>query len=155
MTNILIKSIYNSIYGNLQIVVKENKIVFLGKVDCPKIVGEDDDFVKKIKSQLDEYFAGKRTVFSIDYMLKGTDFQLKVWDALSKIPYGETRSYKEVATKVGNPKAARAIGMANNKNPISIIIPCHRVIGSNKKLTGYAGGLDMKKGLLELEQKNK
>lgn len=151
----MIKSVYNTIYGNLQIIVKENKLVFLGKVECPKIVGEEDDFIKKIKYELDEYFAGKRKFFSIEYNLEGTDFQLKVWDALSKIPYGETRSYKEVAFEVGSPKAARAIGMANNKNPISIIIPCHRVIGSDKKLTGYAGGLDMKKGLIELEQKNK
>ena len=89
----------------------------------------------------------------------GTEFQIKVWKALTEIPYGETRSYKDIAISIGNEKACRAVGMANNKNPIPIIIPCHRVIGANKKLVGYAGGLDLKERLLDLEgisvQKNK
>lgn len=105
--------------------------------------------------QLQEYFAGKRKTFDFPYELSGTIFQKKVWKALCDIPYGETCSYKDVAIAIGNVKACRAVGMANNKNPISIAIPCHRVIGANGQLVGYAGGLDMKIALLELEQKYK
>ena len=103
------------------------------------------------KAQLLEYFQGKRTRFDLKLNPKGTDFQKKVWTELSKIPYGELKSYKDIAMATGNPKAARAIGMANNKNPIPIIVPCHRVIGANKKLVGYAYGLELKKRLLNLE----
>lgn len=87
--------------------------------------------------------------------LKGTEFQKKVWKQLTYIPYGETRTYKEIAVAIGNPKASRAVGMANNKNPITIVVPCHRVVGSNGKMVGYAGGLDMKKKLLDLEKRNR
>lgn len=102
-------------------------------------------------TQLREYFSGKRTVFGLPVNPAGTDFQKKVWEALQTIPYGETRSYKQIAAMVGNDKASRAVGLANNKNPIPIIIPCHRVIGTNGKLTGYAGGLDIKEVLLHTE----
>ena len=102
--------------------------------------------------QLDEYFEGKRQSFSLDLAPQGTPFQRRVWDALLKIPYGETRSYRDIATAVGNAKAVRAVGGANGKNPIAIVIPCHRVIGANGQLTGYAGGLHYKKALLELER---
>lgn len=102
--------------------------------------------------QLDEYFQGKRTVFSLPFKLTGTPFQLAVWKELQNIPYGKTISYKEIAQKINKPKAYRAVGMANNKNPLPIIIPCHRVIGSNRKLIGYAGGLKLKNYLLELEK---
>lgn len=102
--------------------------------------------------QLDEYFAGRRQDFRLPLAPRGTDFQLKVWSALQQIPYGQTASYKDIATQIGNAKACRAVGMANHHNPIGIIIPCHRVIGSSGKLTGYAGGLDKKRRLLELEQ---
>jgi len=112
-----------------------------------------NDLVHKAKKQLDEYFAGKRRVFDIPLRPNGTVFQQSVWNALEEIPYGETRSYKQVAEMIGNPKACRAVGMANNKNPIWIMIPCHRVIGADGSLTGYGGGLDMKKRLLELERK--
>ena len=101
--------------------------------------------------QLEEYFLGKRKVFDLPLRPSGTEFQLSVWDALLKIPYGETRSYKQIAEMIGKPKACRAVGMANNKNPIWIVIPCHRVIGSNGTLVGYGGGIDVKKKLLELE----
>ncbi len=104
--------------------------------------------------QLDEYFAGKRKTFDLRLNPKGTPFQKKVWAALCEIPYGKTASYKEIAQAVGNPDAARAVGMACNKNPIAIVIPCHRVVGSNGALTGYASGLDRKKQLLEFEQSN-
>lgn len=102
--------------------------------------------------QLEEYVRGERREFSIPYQVSGTDFQKKVWEALSKIPYGETRTYKEIAIQIGNEKSSRAVGQANHENPLAIVIPCHRVIGSNGRLTGYAGGLSMKERLLEIEQ---
>lgn len=104
-------------------------------------------------SQLCEYFSGRRRVFELPLRMEGTEFQKKVWTALREIPYGETCSYKDIASKVGNLKAARAVGNANNKNPFIIVIPCHRVIGADGKLAGYAGGLEVKKFLLELERK--
>jgi len=104
-------------------------------------------------AELDEYFAGKRTVFEVPLdIVCGTPFQRSVWEALTTIPYGETRSYGEIAATVGRPRAARAVGSANNKNPIAIIVPCHRVVGSSGKLVGFAGGLDVKQALLDLEQ---
>ncbi len=109
----------------------------------------------KAEKELEEYFEGKRKKFNLPLKQEGTEFQKKVWNALEKIPYGEIRTYKEIANMVGNEKASRAVGMANNKNNIPIIIPCHRVIGSNGKLVGYALGLDMKRYLLDLESKNK
>ena len=116
---------------------------------------KDTKLLLEAKKQLEEYFEGKRKVFDLPLEQKGTEFQKKVWNALKEIPYGETRTYKEVAKMLGNEKASRAVGMANNKNNIPIIVPCHRVIGSNGKLVGYALGLDMKKYLLDLEKKNK
>src|SRR6185437_17104518 len=101
--------------------------------------------------QLGEYFAGKRRKFDVELDFAGTDFQKKVWRALLAIPFGETRSYGEIATQLGNPKAMRAVGAANGKNPISIIAPCHRVIGASGQLTGFAGGLEAKAHLLGLE----
>jgi methylated-DNA-[protein]-cysteine S-methyltransferase len=102
--------------------------------------------------QLGEYFAGKRRNFSVTLDMRGTSFQRNVWEALLAIPFGETRSYRDLAKNLGNPQATRAVGAANGKNPISIIVPCHRVVGSNGKLTGFAGGLEAKARLLELEQ---
>ncbi|AEV28206.1 O-6-methylguanine DNA methyltransferase [Sphaerochaeta pleomorpha str. Grapes] len=102
--------------------------------------------------QLQEYFAGKRKVFTLPLRTKGTPFQESVWYQLQQIPYGETRSYADIAFEIDNPKAFRAVGMANNRNPIGIIIPCHRVIGKNGALVGYAGGLQYKQKLLELER---
>jgi len=101
--------------------------------------------------QLDEYFAGDRREFSIPLDLRGTDFQLKCWRALLDIPYGETRSYRDLAQAIGHPKAFRAVGMSNNRNPIAIVVPCHRVIAADGSLCGYGGGLDIKRKLLELE----
>jgi methylated-DNA-[protein]-cysteine S-methyltransferase len=105
--------------------------------------------------QLEEYFAGRRKSFSVKLDFTGTEFQKSVWNALLTIPYGETRSYAQIATQIGRPKAVRAVGAANGKNPISIIAPCHRVIGSNGKLTGFAGGLEAKTRLLEIEGHNR
>ncbi|MDD2215994.1 MAG: methylated-DNA--[protein]-cysteine S-methyltransferase [Eubacteriales bacterium] len=108
--------------------------------------------LKMAAEQLREYFEGKRTDFNLPLSPAGTEFQLKVWKALQTIPYGETRSYRQVAEIIKKPKACRAVGMANNRNPIAIIIPCHRVIGSNGNLVGYGGGLDLKQQLLDLEK---
>jgi methylated-DNA-[protein]-cysteine S-methyltransferase len=102
--------------------------------------------------QLGEYFAGKRKTFSVPLDMRGTSFQKNVWHALLAIPFGETRSYGQLAKQLGNPQAMRAVGAANGRNPISIIVPCHRVIGSSGKLTGFAGGLETKAHLLSLEE---
>lgn len=104
------------------------------------------------EQQLQEYFAGTRRSFDLPLAPAGTPFQQAVWDALRAIPYGETRTYAQIAEAIGNPKACRAVGMANNRNPIAILIPCHRVVGANGSLTGYAGGLDVKAQLLALER---
>lgn len=102
--------------------------------------------------QLDAYFAGTLTEFDVDLDVAGTPFQRRVWTALQTIPYGETRSYGQIADQIGSPGASRAVGLANGRNPVSIIVPCHRVIGSNGGLTGYGGGLDRKRTLLALEK---
>ena len=113
---------------------------------------QDSAFIEVI-DQLNSYFAGERTTFDLPLVLEGTAFQKKVWTALQEIPYGETISYKELAETVGTPKAVRAVGAANGANPIPIIIPCHRVIGNDGSLTGFGGGLPLKRKLLELESR--
>lgn len=112
----------------------------------------DQPVLKKTTSQLDGYFNGRLTSFDLPLSMKGTKFQQKVWMALEEIPFGVTISYKELATRIGNPAASRAVGLANGRNPISIIVPCHRVIGANGKLVGYGGGIDRKERLLMFEQ---
>lgn len=109
---------------------------------------------RKAAEQLREYFDGKRKVFDLPIAPVGTEFQIRCWEALLQVPYGETRSYGDIARAAGSPKGFRAVGMANNRNPVAIIIPCHRIIGSDGKLVGYGGGLDIKVFLLELERKN-
>lgn len=116
---------------------------------------EETPLIRQAIKELIEYFDGKRKEFGISLNPKGTDFQKKVWEALRAIPYGETRSYKQIAEAVGNKNSSRAVGMANHNNPIMCIIPCHRVIGANGSLVGYAGGIDMKATLLSLEQNNR
>ena len=111
----------------------------------------EDKIVQKAAKQLREYFDGKRTTFDLPLNLEGTTFQKQVWKALCKIPFGKTISYAELARRVGNPNACRAVGLANGRNPVGIVVPCHRVIGANGTLTGYGGGLNRKKFLLELE----
>ena len=108
----------------------------------------------RVKKQLEQYFAGQRQQFDLPLDFQGTDFQQQVWQTLLTIPYGETRSYKEIAVQIGNEKAVRAVGAANGKNPISIIAPCHRVIGASGKLVGFAGGLENKDILLKIERIN-
>ncbi|MGH8763338.1 MAG: methylated-DNA--[protein]-cysteine S-methyltransferase [Nitrosospira sp.] len=112
---------------------------------------ENNPILAETERQLNEYFAGKRNCFELELDFIGTEFQKKVWEALLTIPFGETRSYGEIAVQIGNAKAVRAIGAANGKNPISIVAPCHRVIGASGDLTGFAGGLETKELLLTLE----
>jgi methylated-DNA-[protein]-cysteine S-methyltransferase len=118
-----------------------------------KFVEEETQLHREVKRQLTEYFSGVRKTFELPLAMTGTDFQKRCWSALREIPYGETRSYGDMARAVGSPKAFRAVGMANHRNPIAIIVPCHRVIGSNGSLTGFGGGLDVKAFLLSLEKK--
>lgn len=147
--------VYKSPVGYLAIKYKGNKVISLKKlVAKPKDLGTSTQLTDRVIKQLGEYFAGKRKVFAFPYVLEGTEFQKKVWAELEKIPYGETRSYGQIAKAIGNPKASRAVGMANNRNPIVIVVPCHRVIGSTGKLVGYGGGLKMKEALLNLENKH-
>lgn len=113
---------------------------------------KETPLLKEAFRQLQEYFCGQRKTFNLPLFAEGTAFQQKVWQALQAIPYGQVASYKEIAVRVGNPKACRAVGMANHNNPICIIVPCHRVVGTNGKLTGYAGGIDIKEKLLDLEK---
>lgn len=115
---------------------------------------KETDLLKETKKQIAEYFGGSRRLFSLPLKPMGSEFQLKVWQALQTIPYGETRSYRDIALQVGSPKGMRAVGGANHRNAISIVIPCHRVIGADGSLTGYGGGLDKKEALLKLEQEN-
>lgn len=112
----------------------------------------DDSILDAARRQLDQYFAGKLRAFDLPLAPKGTEFQQRVWQALLAIPYGVTRSYGQQAAAIGSPQASRAVGLANGRNPISIVVPCHRVIGANGSLTGYGGGMARKQLLLELEQ---
>lgn len=146
-------AVYPFPFGFLKIGYEGDAVTCLKSVppDDPK--GQKTPLTDRVYGEIMEYLDGKRRHFDFPIELHGTDFQKKVWNQLQKIPYGETRTYKEVAEAIGNPKASRAVGMANNKNPIFIVVPCHRVVGSDGKLTGYAGGLDMKAALLELESR--
>lgn len=116
-----------------------------------EMVDNDDSIDAEVKKQLEEYFSKERTIFNLPIKLKGTDFQVSVWKKISEIPYGKTTTYGEIAESLGNGKLARAVGTACGKNPIAIIIPCHRVLGSNGKLGGYSYGIEIKKKLLDLE----
>lgn len=144
----------NSKIGNIDIVEENNKIIEIriNKNIKDNIIEKDTILLNETEKQLNEYFNKKRKKFDIPLNPQGTEFMKKVWKSLLEIPYGETRTYKQIAEKVGNPKASRAVGMTNHRNPIPIIIPCHRVIGSNGKLVGYGLGMDMKSFLLELEK---
>ena len=137
-------------FGMLKVECSDTALVSVRVTAQP---GEDSSngLCREVEKQLNEYFSGSRKVFDLPLDPAGTEFQQKVWDALQAIPYGARRTYGEIAAAVGNPKASRAVGMANNRNPIMIIIPCHRVVGADGALTGYAGGLEMKQALLELE----
>lgn len=147
-------SYYNSNIGIIKLTYEGNTLLKLDIVNEIELSNEKNEFTDKIFSQIQEYLEGKRKNFeNINLKLTGTDFQLKVWNEIKKIPYGKTLTYKEVANLIGNEKACRAVGNALNKNPIPIIIPCHRIVSSSGDLTGFAYGVDLKKKLIELENK--
>jgi methylated-DNA-[protein]-cysteine S-methyltransferase len=145
--------------GKLKLVASHRGLAaILWENDDPKRVrlsplaeNKEHPVLLEAERQLNEYFARKRKTFSLKFDFAGTEFQRKVWQALATIPFGETRSYGQIARQIGHPKAVRAVGAANGRNPISIIVPCHRVIGANGKLTGFAGGLETKASLLRIE----
>jgi len=147
--------------GELRIVVSDHGVrAILWEHDDDRVHGtdaepidaDDDPVARRAVDQLDAYFAGERTEFDLPLDLVGTEFQVAAWRALGRIPYGETRSYAQQANDIGRPTAVRAIGAANGRNPVSIVLPCHRVVGADGSLTGFAGGLDAKRFLLTLEQ---
>ena len=146
--------------GQLKLVASDEGLVaILWEHDSPRrvrlndlVADERHPVLVQTEKQLSEYFAGKRKTFSVALDMRGSRFQKNVWDALLAIPFGETRSYGQLAKQLGNPRATRAVGAANGRNPLSIIVPCHRVIGSSGKLTGFAGGLEAKAHLLNLER---
>ena len=144
-------SIISSPFGNIRLESRE------GCLSCLRFTDEQtdgeifDQVLLSAKEQLEEYFAGKRKNFDMPIGLGGTDFQRKVWMEVAKIPFGQTTTYMKLSQKLGNPAAIRAVGAAIGANPILVILPCHRILGSDGSLTGYAGGLDRKKALLELE----
>lgn len=145
-------AIYESPFGPVRMDYEGDTLIRLRTVETAEETGERTALTEEVFRQLQEYFAGTRRVFSVPYELRGTEFQKRVWAALEQIPYGEIRSYRDIAQAAGSPKAVRAVGAANGKNPLWIIVPCHRVVGADGTLTGYAGGLEMKRALLELEQ---
>lgn len=137
---------------HLQLMVTKQYLLNISFIKSQKALLPTTELLSMTTTQIDEYFQGRRKSFNLPLQFKGTEFQIKVWQELANIPYGDTCSYKDIAERINRPKAYRAVGMANNKNPFPIILPCHRVIGSQGQLTGYAGGLDIKKFLLQLEQ---
>ena len=150
----------NSILGTFRL--EEDNDAICGLALCPDGVPELEPLPRKVcetpllqeaEEQLNEYFAGARREFDLPLAPKGTPFQKAVWAEMCRIPYGETRTYKQIAIQIGHNQSFRAVGMANNRNPIVIVVPCHRVIGYDGKLTGYAGGLDVKEQLLALEKR--
>ena len=147
------KSYYEAPIGVLEIVCRGNELIFLKMAEEPWEVCSETAFMKSVKRQLSEYFSGKRRKFDVKINPEGTAFQKAVWRELVNIPYSETRSYSEVAAAVGNRDAQRAVGSACNKNPVMIIVPCHRVISKNGNLGGFACGKTVKQKLLELEAK--
>lgn len=143
---------YASPLGNLEIVSDQNSILACNFQEKKEQSDNLPQILKQALIQLNEYFTGKRKEFDITFSPSGTEFQEKVWKNLTKITFGETISYSELASRIGNKNAVRAVGKANGQNPISIIIPCHRVIGCDGNLVGYGGGIEKKKWLLDFEQ---
>ena len=144
---------YDSPIGKLYLAEQDGALTDISYFPVGNAQEKQSALLVRTVIMLDEYFSGQRKSFDLPLALKGTEFQQRAWKVLCDIPYGETRTYKQQAEALGNVKACRAVGAANGKNPISIIVPCHRVIGANNKLVGYAGGMDVKMFLLELEKK--
>jgi methylated-DNA-[protein]-cysteine S-methyltransferase len=142
---------FHSPVGPLVLEGDDTRLTRLG-FDTPAAPQGDPRSVASAAIQLEQYFAGERTEFELDIELGGTPFERRVWEEVRAIPYGETATYAEIARRIGRPSACRAVGRANGRNPIAVIVPCHRVIGSDGSLTGYAGGMPLKRALLDLEQ---
>ena len=142
---------YNTELGSVTFAEEDGALLAISTHRSVEGVYQETTLIKKAYLQLTEYLNGERRTFDLPLNPQGTDFQKRVWKALCEIPYGETRSYKQIAEAIGNPKAVRAVGMANNRNPLLVVVPCHRVIGSDGKLVGYAAGLDKKAFLLGME----
>ena len=145
-------SYYQSPIGTIKIEATQNEIVTVQFTNCVQSVDKPNEITPICEKQLREYFERKKKKFDIPLKLEGTEFQKKVWKELCKIPYGETVSYRQIAVNINNEKAVRAVGSAIGKNPIAIIVPCHRVIGTNGAMTGYAYGIEKKEKLLNLEK---
>ena len=145
---------YETILGPVTFVEEDGALLAISTHRSFEGMVQETSLIKEAHFQFSEYLKGERKEFDIPFRMKGTKFQKQVWTALCEIPYGETRSYKQIAEAIGNPKAVRAVGMANNRNPLLVVVPCHRVIGANGQLVGYAGGLDKKEFLLRLENPN-
>ena len=143
---------YETGLGSVTFIEEDGALLAISMQRSLEGVEKETSLTKEAYAQLSEYLNGKRKTFDLPFKMRGTQFQLQVWNALLDIPYGETRSYKQIAEAIGNPKAVRAVGMANNRNPLLIIVPCHRVIGKNGSLVGYGEGLEMKEFLLRLEK---
>lgn len=143
---------YDTMLGSVTFVEEDGALLAISTSRLYEGICQETATIKEAHQQLTEYLKGERKTFDLPLNLKGTDFQKQVWMALCDIPYGETRSYKQIAESIGNPKAVRAVGMANNRNPLLIVVPCHRVIGANGKLVGYGAGIEKKEFLLRLEK---
>ncbi len=144
-------AMYMAPWGNLYVQESNGHLQHIRTFSDADLVSEPNPFLTAVFKQLDEYFSGKRQTFDLPLVLQGTEFQVQVWKLLQHIPYGKTLSYTQMAKIYGNPKTIRAVAAANGANPILIVIPCHRVIGSNGDLVGYAGGMTAKRQLLQLE----
>ena len=142
---------YETVLGSVTFVEEDGALLAISCSPISEGMEKETPLIRKAYSQLTEYLQGERKAFDLPILLRGTPFQQQVWKALCEIPYGETRSYKQIAEAIGNPKSVRAVGMANNRNPLLIVVPCHRVIGANGKLVGYGAGIEKKEFLLRLE----
>ena len=145
---------YETKLGSVTFVEEDGALLAITTHRSFESIIQETNLIKEAYRQFSEYLEGKRRVFDLPYKIQGTEFQKRVWKALCDIPYGETKSYKQIAQAIGKPKAVRAVGMANNKNPLLVVVPCHRVIGVNGQLVGYASGLEKKRFLLQLENPN-
>ena len=143
---------YETVLGSVTFVEEDGALLAISTHRSYEGICQETDLIIEAYRQLSEYLKGERKGFDLPLLIKGTMFQQQVWKALLEIPYGETRSYKQIAVAIGNPKAVRAVGMANNRNPLLIVVPCHRVIGANGKLVGYGAGIEKKEFLLRLEK---
>lgn len=143
---------YETVLGDVTLVEEDGALLVISLKFIQEGTELETPIIKEAHRQITEYLKGERKVFDLPIRLRGTDFQQQVWTALLDIPYGETRSYKQIAEAIGNPKGMRAVGMANNRNPLLIVVPCHRVIGANGSMVGYGEGVEMKEFLLRLEK---